>query len=183
MIKGPFKIILTLLIIFLFQVSEASNRSANEYQLKAAFIERVTRFVEYVPEPVNTSEIFTITILGKNPFGNYLDEMYENNKISNKKVVINYIDQIEQIEYPDILYVGIDNHDKIQQVLERVLGMQVLTITDSEIFSRSGVVLNMKLVDDKLRFEIDIYAAQRQGVKFNRVLLAYATIVNDEEIK
>ena len=183
MIKGSFKIILTIFIVFVSLHSEASKRSVDEYRLKAAFIERVTRFVEYVPSSINTGDVFTITILGENPFGNYLDEMYEENKISNKKVVINYIDQIEQIEYPDILYIGIDNEDKIQQVLERVLGMQVLTITDSEIYSKSGVVLNMKLVNDKLRFEIDIYAAQRQGIKFNRVLLAYATIVNDEEIK
>ena len=183
MIKVAFKIITIIFIVFTFLVPEASGKSVDEYQLKAAFIERLTRFVEYVPEQANIGDIFTITILGDNPFGTYLDEMYGNNKILGKRVVINYINQLDQIEYPDILYVGIDKHDKIEQVLDRVLGMQVLTITDSDVYHRSGVVLNMKLVKDKLRFEIDIYAAQRQGMKFSRVLLAYATIVNDEETK
>ena len=58
-----------------------------EYEIKALFLERFTRFVEW-PEDVqndSSSNHFAFGVIGINPFGSILDEMYSIQKIKEKR--------------------------------------------------------------------------------------------------
>lgn len=149
----------------------------DEYLLKAAFFERFTRFVDYGQQSPAEEAVFVITVFGENPFGNRLDQVYRNQPILNRKVKIVYTDQLDEIGTSDILYIGADKKQEIKNVLFRIKGKHTITIADSPDLSGSGVMINLLLVNDKIRFEIDIEAANKQKIKFDRILLANAIIV------
>jgi hypothetical protein len=149
----------------------------DEYLLKAAFFERFTRFVDYGEQPAEQDRFFVITVFGENPFGNRLDQVYRNQRILNREVKIVYTDSLEQIGASDILYIGENKRQEMDSVLIRIKGHYTITIADSPNLSGSGVMINLLLANGKIRFEIDIEAADKQKIKFDRILLANAIIV------
>ena len=149
----------------------------DEYLLKAAFFERFTRFADYGPPQVEQDRFFVIAVLGENPFGDRLDRVYKEQRILNRPVKLVYTDRVDQIGRPDILYIGQDKRKELEDILARIQGHQIITIADSPALSGKGVMINLLLVDNKIRFEIDLDAASKQNIKFDRILLANAIIV------
>ncbi|MGV8138466.1 MAG: YfiR family protein [Mangrovibacterium sp.] len=155
----------------------------DEYLLKAVFFERFTRFVDYgIPEP-DGDEFFAITVFGENPFGNRLEQVYKDYRILNKKVKIVYAARINEIGTPDILYIGKDKKAELEDLLVHIQGFKTITIADSPAFSASGVMINLQVIDEKIRFEIDVEAAAMQNIKFDRILLINAIIVKHQADK
>jgi|GEM_PF-767226 len=155
----------------------------DEYLLKAVFFERFTRFIDYGSQEPNTDSFFVITVFGENPFGNRLEQVYQNQTILNRKVKLIYTDQVDQIGNPDILYIGKDKKLELEKLLLRIQGTQAITVTDAAAFSGSGVMINLRIIDDKIRFEIDLESAGRENIRFDRVLLVNAIIVKHEGTK
>lgn len=178
------RLIHTAILTLIFQVLGSSTfglaDGVDEYLLKAVFFERFTRFVEYHSPEQDHSEFFVITVLGENPFGDRLEQVYRDHPILNKKVKVIYAGQIDEIGIPDILYIGKDMRTALDELLVHIQGYKTITITDSPVFSGSGVMINLQVMDEKIRFEIDIEAAARQNIRFDRILLVNAIIVKHQ---
>jgi hypothetical protein len=56
-------------------------------------------------------------------------------------------------------------------------GSYILTIGDTKGFGESGVMINFLTKENKVRFEINLAAARRAGLKISSKLLSLATIV------
>ena len=72
-IRTSILILLALLCLPLMAAAQTG-----EYTVKAVYLERFTRFVEW-PEGAaieDTTESFVIAVLGEHPFGDTLDEVY-----------------------------------------------------------------------------------------------------------
>lgn len=149
----------------------------DEYLLKAAFFERFTRFVDYGAQPSGQDRFFVITVFGENPFGSRLDQVYRNQRILNREVRLVYTDSLQHIGASDILYIGEDKRQEMDSILFRIKDHHTITIADPPNLSGSGVMINLLLANGKIRFEIDIEAANKQNIKFDRILLANAIIV------
>ncbi|WP_423128704.1 YfiR family protein [Gaoshiqia sp. Z1-71] len=168
---------LTLMLQVFVPVVYGLAEGVDEYLLKAAFFERFTRFVDYGTQPADQDRFFVIAVLGENPFGDRLDRVYKEQRILNRQVKLIYTDRVDQIGRPDILYIGQDQRKELEHILASIQGYQTITIADSPAFSGKGIMINLLLIDNKIRFEIDLEAASKQNVKFDRILLANAIIV------
>jgi hypothetical protein len=56
-----------------------------EYEVKAAFIYNFAKFVEWPRETGSAKGVFIVTILGRDPFGDALDDTLRGKTIDNKK--------------------------------------------------------------------------------------------------
>ncbi len=56
-------------------------------------------------------------------------------------------------------------------------GLPILTIGDSPNFARRGGIINFILVDDKVRFEINVEAAKQANINISSRLLSLAKII------
>ncbi len=100
----------------------------NEYEVKAAFLEKFSRFVE-LPDSVlseNSDELFVIGIVGENPVNKFIQEIYSKQQIRNKKIGIKYISAKKDIEHYNILFQDgifvIAYESSMLIVLENLLG-------------------------------------------------------------
>jgi hypothetical protein len=60
-------------------------------------------------------------------------------------------------------------------VIETLLGLPVLTVTDeAKDFEKTGGIINLITVDNKVRFEINQDAARRAGLRISSPLLKLA---------
>ena len=74
-------------------------------------------------------------------------------------------------------FVSSSEADHIADVLRRVADKPVLTVSDIDGFAARGGILNFVLRDKKIRFVINVQAADRAGLKLSSRLLKLAEIV------
>ena len=72
-----------------------------------------------------------------------------------------------------MLFLGLEEKF-IGETLERLQGLPVLTVGDSEQFAQQGGMIGFSLQDNKVRFEINLGAAQQAGLKISSRLLTLA---------
>ena len=175
--------VLFLILLFtVFLQCKQVNAQASEYRLKAVFLERFTRFIEW-PEKTSisdTSKPFVIKIIGKNPFGDVLETIYSKTKIKNKPVKIYYISSLEEIEDCQILFIAASMESSLQQILKYTNEKPILTISDHQGFGQRGVIINFFIENNKVRFEINEKSLNQSGLYMSYLLLNVATVLKEE---
>lgn len=163
-------------IIFVLLVPAGLSVQAqryNEYEVKAAFLERFTRFVEWPDSNLmnNVDKPFIIGILGENPFNSILEKTYAKQKIKNKKVEIRYISELKEIDDCNILYISRSALKRIDQIISYVKKIPILTVGDDKRFSGKGVQITLFVENNHVYFEIDKDAVNLSGLYMNSLLL------------
>lgn len=158
----------------------SGNATVEIEKLKAAYLERFTRFVTW-PADSDVGKFdkpFVLSVVGDNDFGEMLELIYQNQKILKKKVEIRYIDKIEHISGAHLLYIGNVNKEKLNRIIEYTAGKPILTVSHHKGFADLGVHINIYLEDNKLRFEINEKAVLQSGLKMSHLLMQRARIIN-----
>ena len=169
-----------LAVLLFISVSSASETPIEEDTLKAVYIEKFTRFVEWPKESEidDTSKPFVIGIIGESPFEPALKEIFSSRKIRDKNVVVRRISGMDRIADCHLLFISNISKEKLQKVLSAIKGRPILTVSDTEGFARSGVFINFYVLDNKLRFEINERAVRESKLTFSYLLMQIAKIVN-----
>jgi len=159
----------------------------DEYYRKAALFKI---FSQYIQWPKNSdvndrSKPFVVGVIGKNPFGSILEAAYsqEENKIKDKKVEIRYISKMEEIESCHILFISksIDKEQELEEILAVTRGKPILTIGETKGFAGKGVLFNLFISRDEIRFEINAQALRESRLIPSSQLLSVAKIVGSLE--
>ncbi len=169
-----------IILIFLSLFVSTLTAQISEYRVKAVFLERFTRFTEWPGESAinDTTKPFVISVIGKNPFGNLLEETYSSQKILNKNIEIRYISKIDQIEETNILFISKSKQKELSKILSYTKDKPILTVGDTKGFAKKGVMINFYLSSGKLRFEINETAVKESGLSMSYLLLQVALIVS-----
>jgi hypothetical protein len=153
-----------------------------ESLIKAGYIEKFTHFVQW-PETNNSDSrnTFTIALIGKNTFGSDLEDLFMRTKVKNKTVKINYISSTDEIDNCMILFISGSEKNNLDNILKYTTGKPVLTISDTKGFGEKGVILNMFLVGNYVRYEINRQTLDKSGLLINSLLLNYAVIIGSND--
>ncbi len=149
------------------------NLPEQEYILKAAFLERFTRFIEWPPDSSmdDTTKSFVIGVIGENQFGNALDNLASIQKIKNKKIEIRYCSNSEDILLCHLLFISSSEQDNIIKICSLIKNKPILTVCDSKDFFGHGIHILIFPSNEKLSFEIDETAIKNSGLKASYMLL------------
>lgn len=161
--------------------TSAMDKKPGEYQVKAAFIYHFMKFVEWPDKIVShNSSPFNICILGEDPFGNSFN-LLRGETVSESNLMVKRFRTIQNLDECKIVFIGRSEAERLPQILKVLKGLNVLTIGDTEGFARQGVIINFHMEENKVRFNINIDAAKRSGLKISSKLLNLATIVHDTQ--
>lgn len=153
-----------------------------EYAVKAAFIEKLTHFVDW---PANSQlsdpqHVFKLCVIGKNPFGGSLQKLAGLTKIKGKEIVFLNISVSQDIQGCDLLFVSNRSHQPVSEILAETKNLPVLSISDIPGFAQSGGLVNFYTDKGRLRFEVNLGKAKAAGFIINPRFLKLARIVNKE---
>jgi hypothetical protein len=183
MIKKIIKILLCVgIACFGIRPATAAEPGASEYQVKAAFLYNFIKFVEWPPKafPDRNSPII-IGVLGNDPFSgpsiNYLDQTVEGKMINDRKIVVQRSDRVANLKNCHLLFVSRSERNRIKDILASVNGMNILVVGETENFCELGGCVNFVMQSEKVRFEINVGAAEKAGLKISSKLLNVAKIV------
>jgi len=164
--------------------AEATGKIVREYDLKAAFLFNFTHFVDWPSEAfADDNAPIVIGILGDDPFGPVLDRIIEGETIKNHKLVVKRSRRIQDLRTCHVLFISKSEKGRIGQILTSLDGASVFTVGEVEGFARRGGITNLFLQGNKVRFEINVEAAKRKGLKISAQLLALGTVVGPQTAK
>jgi len=148
-----------------------------EYAVKAAFIYNFAKFVEWPKESSSKEGSFVIGILGRDPFGGALQQTVSGKTIRERKITVKQFSRIEDAIGSDILFISTSEKEGVAQILRRLDGAPVLTISDLGRFSEQGGMIEFVIDHDRVRFAINPGASAQAGLKPSSQLLKLARII------
>jgi hypothetical protein len=156
--------------------ANAASPPALEYQVKAAFLLNFTRFVEW-PASAFTAPAspFGICILGRDPFGQALDDEVRGEFEDGHPITILRLAEPPAPRTCQLVFISADSRN-VPKILT-ALGAGVLTVGDGETFLRDGGIIGFVVENRRVRFDIDQKAAEAAALKVSSRLLSVARTV------
>ena len=168
-----------ILVLFLTWTSgmpgpAALAQSANESQVKAAFVYNFVKFVEWPSEAFSDNRApLIIGVVGEDSTTSAIDQTINGKTANGRHLMVKRFPNFRAITYCHILFISSSQRDNVRQILAAI-SPAVLTIGETERFAQMGGIINFTIVDDKLRFEINATAAEKAGLRISAKLLHLA---------
>lgn len=163
-----------------FSWPQRLQQYTQEYQLKAVFLFNFAQFIEWQKDAfAETGEPLIIGVLGKDPFGIFLDETVKGEAIEGHPMEVKRYDHVEDVDRCHILFINIESPTELQRALGKLKGRNILTVGDSDSFIRQGGMVRFVEKDNKMRFQINLEVARTSGLTVSSKLLRLAEIVTN----
>jgi hypothetical protein len=155
----------------------AQAAAANsEYQVKAAFLYNFVKFVEWPADGLGNPGTLTIGILGKDPFGEAIEEV-RGKTAKGRRIVVLRLHGVEELKECDLLFVCASEKGRLPQILKAVQNARTLTVGDQDSFCQAGGMVNLVFVKNRVGFEVNLAAASRARLRVSSQLLRLARLV------
>ena len=167
-------------IIMIFHVHAlARNNKPRENSIKAAYIYNFAKLVEWPETTFDSPDSpIQLAILGDDSFIETL--MTIDNKIaSGRAISIKNYGAVSEINQCHILYIGKSEKNNLNTILKKLQNKPCLTVSNIDGFASRGGMINFILVNNKVRFEINLQTTRNSDLKVSSRLLKLATIVGE----
>ena len=159
-------------------------QSSSEYQIKAAFLYNFAKFVEWPAKALpETSTSMTLCILGEDPFGTDLEQSLDGKTVNGKSIAIKRFRGIRGLEVCHILFISSSERLHLPEILDALREASVLTVGETEQFAKLGGIINFTIEENKVRFEINVDAVERAGLKISSRLLKLGKVIRDRSAR
>lgn len=151
---------------------------SGEYAVKAAFLYNFAKYVEW---PVGSfTDKFVVGIVGKDPFGKHLETIARQKRLHGVPIELQRFQTVEQVPPAvcQLVFLKSERPQVLRRLVTRLQGHPVLVVTDAEGFAKRGAAINFLLLNNKVRFEVNLEAVRRAGLTMSAKLLRLARIVS-----
>lgn len=150
-----------------------------EYDLKALFLERFSRFVDWPAESgiSDPSTPFVIGVIGKSSVGSRIEEIYTTLKIKKKNIVVLNISSTDEIDACHLLFISGSTEQNLLEIIAYTKDKPILTVSDTKGYAEKGVYINFYVEKGRLRFEINESAVKESRLKMSYMLMQHARII------
>jgi hypothetical protein len=162
-------------VLLLLSALASSARPLTESEVKSVFLLNFAKFIEWPPEAYSDARApMVIGIVGEDPFGEALPRILKGQTAQGRNLEIRYFQPEEDFGACQIVVLSRSVSVQTPEILQRLRGRPVLTVSEKDDFPRQGGVIGFALVDKSVRFDINSKAAERAGLKPSSKLLAVA---------
>jgi hypothetical protein len=175
-----------LLVAALFVVTGFDTKQKTtislEQQVKAVFLFNFAQFVEWPATTfLSPSSPIVIGILGKDPFGSFLQETIDNEQVNGRPLIIQRYSSVAEVKGCHILFIHASVAPKLDAILKALKGKQVLTVSDLNNFAKQGGMVRFVKESNKVKLRINVNAAKAEGITISSKILRLSEIVNSDE--
>jgi len=152
-----------------------------EYQVKAAFIYNFAKFVEFPRGTFdNATDPIVFCIVPDDPATDVFNAL-EGKTVGGRKIIVRKYAVPKDTEGCHIVFCATQNSRLVQDLLDALNGRSVLTVGETEGFTRRGGIINFFAERERLRFKVNPAAAKRAGLKLGSQVLMSAEIIKEEQ--
>jgi len=149
-----------------------------EYQVKAAVVYKFVRYVEWSKEVLpDTLDTITLGVLGGSPMVSALRTLVEGKEVGGYTLRIRHFRSLEDLAFCHVLFVGRSEKEHLKEVLGHIEGWSTLTVGEAEGFAQEGGMINLVIAENRVKFEINLGAAEDADLKISSRLLRLGKIM------
>ena len=164
--------VLTMCGVLLQSVMTAQSTTTQD--VEAAYLYQFGRYVDWPADLVGGSDTFTICVLGTDPVGAILDETVTGKELSGRPVTARRILTLDESRDCRILFLGLSENERMPEHLEALAGNRILTVGRGPDFTRRGGMIGFTSEDQRVRFVINVAAADAARLVLSSRLLRIA---------
>lgn len=173
-------VLVSMALLWVGKGSSLYSAAPTEYQLKAVFLMNFAKFVEWPATALRPGQsALTICVLGEDPFGHDLDDAVRGQTAADRAIAVRRISQISREETCHVLFVSSPERERAERALATVRNAPVLTVSEGDDFVVAGGIIALVIEDNKVRFDINLDAAEHAGLKVSSKLLKLARNVRE----
>jgi hypothetical protein len=135
-------------------------------------------FIKYIQWP-NEAEPgdFVVGVMGDDDVYNTLKGWYDGKPKGAKKYVVKKLATAAEAADCSVVYLGTRKNKEFENIKNASAGKAVLTITDSSNLGQKGSCINFRVIDGKLKFELNQAAVAGSNLKVSSALSSMAIVI------
>jgi YfiR/HmsC-like len=157
--------------------------TGSEYDVKAAFLFHFAQFVEWPADAFHDADSpLKYCTIGEDPFRGALDETLKGKSVAHHPLQVQHLIGKGQISGCQILFIGAAEQKRLGEELTSANGHPVLSVGETEHFTTDGGMIGFLMENNKVRFDINLEAAEHAKLKISaRLLLLAKDIIGNHE--
>ena len=161
--------------------AQADAERALEQRVKAAFLFRFTEFVIW-PESAyaRPDAPFVMVVSGSEGIAENLRSITAGRSVAGRAVEVRRIGAADAVPPSQLVYLASGDAGRVREQL-RGAPRHALVVTDAEGALDLGSVINFVLVEDRVRFDIALDAAEKRALRLSSRLLSVARSVRGSQ--
>jgi len=154
---------------------EAGAQKPSRDDVQAAYLYNFGKFVRW-PENAGHGPI-EVCVAGDDSFGQVMGRLVAGEQINGRRFEVRNLDRPEGAGACAIVFVDTAEPVREDAFLAAAAGKPILTVGDAPDFLARGGMIQFLLVEDHVRFSVNLAAASRCGVGLSSELLKVAVAV------
>ncbi|WP_239027808.1 YfiR family protein [Geomonas subterranea] len=168
-----------LLCLLLGRTSPLGAEAPQEYQVKGAMVFNMAKYIDWPADSFSGSGApLVVCSLGRGPFAGAL-EQYRGKTVLGHPLHVKRVQPGEELGECHLLVVSGVEKRYLAGILDHARKRSLLTVSDVPDFARLGGIIGLVDIEGKVRFEINVKAAQQARFKISSQLLKLARIVRE----
>lgn len=160
--------------------SEGASAQEAVYQdeeVKAAFLYHFATFVQW-PETSQSDQAFSIAVIGDDDVAAELEQFLPGREIQGRPMEVRRLQSLDDLGDNAVLFIGARENFRLPELIRGIEDRPMLIVTEAPGALKDGSMINFQVIDDRVRFEISLTAAQRAGLEMSSRLLSAAMSVD-----
>ncbi len=176
--RAAWSVVIALVLLGLGGSEGRAQESELEYKVKAAFLYNFIGFVEWPTNKLaRTDKEVVIGFLPDDPAMPIIAHALEGKLADGRRIKVVSLREGEEAAGCHLLFLGRARRNQLADVLARLKAAPVLTVGEVEQFGERGGMINLVRHERTFRFEVNLGAAERVGLRISSKLSSMATLV------
>jgi len=163
--------------LFLALLFSSGNVFAQQKPMHEVYSMMVYNFMKYIQWPTDGSDQFVIGIAGNDEMFETMNAWYSGRKMGSRTCVIKRIEKPADAADCQVVFLDKSRSSDFDEIQSRVQGKNTLLITDKNGLGQRGSAINFKVVDSKLKFELNQKALESANLKVASALASMAILI------
>jgi len=163
------RVLFICLLVPLFHLATAQVN----YKIHSLFVYKFTQYIEW---PSGEGD-FVIGIVGSSPIQEELEALASTKKVGTRTIVVKKLSPTADMNSCDMVFIAQGQSSHLGTISGKLQGKPVLIVSETDNGAKKGAGINFIIIDDKMKFELNKAAVEKQGLKVSGDLAKLAVMV------
>ena len=171
---------LCLLLLVFGVAAQAHAQDVTEVGLKGAFLFNFARFTEWPADTLHPDTAVSACVLGDRAVADAFAKTVKGKQLAGRAINVTNLAATGSIPLCHVLYLSGVAETRIAEIVSTLRDMPVLTVSDSDTFTKRGGIVQIFVESGKMKFRINSRSAKRARLQLSSRLLALAEVVDED---
>jgi len=169
-----------LLLLVCSSAGRVEAQDVTEVTLKGAFLFNFARFTEWPADALQPDTTVSACVFGDRAVADAFAKTVKGKQLAGRAIAVTTIAANELIPPCHLLYLSGVAEARIAEIVSTLRDTPVLTVSDSDTFTKRGGIVQIFVESGKMKFRINSRSARRARLQLSSRLLALAEVVDED---